>query len=243
MTIALVLVSHSALLAQGAAELAGQMAPDVPLLPAAGTRDGGLGTSLDVVSGAVERALAEADGVVMLADLGSAVLTVESALEIEDEWSGRVVLADAPFVEGAVAAAVAAQQGGSLDAVLAAAQEAGGTFAGSPPAAPTSSAAPAAAAEAAATTAAGGGGDVVTATVTVRNALGLHARPAAQLARAVADAGVPVSVGGVDGSSVLQLLALGATGGKELEVSASGPGAAEAVHLVVGLIESGFGES
>ncbi len=232
MTIALVLVSHSALLARGAIELAGQMAPDVPLLPAAGTREGDLGTSLDVVSGAVERALAEADGVVVLADLGSAVLTVESALEIEDEWSGRVALADAPFVEGAVASAVAAQQGGSLGAVLAAAEEAGGTFAGSAtaPAAPAVVPPP------------GAGGASVTERVTVRNPLGLHARPAAQLARVVADLGVPVSVGGVDGSSVLQLLALGATGGKELEVSASGEGAAEAVRAVVGLIESGFGE-
>ncbi|QAY70530.1 dihydroxyacetone kinase phosphoryl donor subunit DhaM [Xylanimonas protaetiae] len=235
MTVALVLVSHSALLAQGAVELAGQMAPDVPLLPAAGTLDGGLGTSLDIVTGAVERALVEADGVVVLADLGSAVLTVESALEIEDAWSGRVVLADAPFVEGAVAAAVAAQQGGALDAVQAAAQEAGGTFAASAPAAP----APPVAAEPGEATADG----VVTEHVTVRNPLGLHARPAAQLARAIADLGVPVSVGGVDGSSVLQLLALGATGGKELEVSARGAGAREAVRAVVGLIDGGFGEA
>ncbi|ACZ30187.1 dihydroxyacetone kinase, phosphotransfer subunit [Xylanimonas cellulosilytica DSM 15894] len=237
MAVALVLVSHSALLAQGAVELAGQMAPDVPLLPAAGTREGGLGTSLDVVTGAVERALVEADGVVVLADLGSAVLTVESALDLEDEWSGRVVLADAPFVEGAVAAAVTAQQGGSLGAVLAAAEEAGGTFRAS---------ASASVPEAAPAAVAGPSPDddgVVTARVVVRNALGLHARPAAQLARAVADLGVPVSVGGVDGSSVLQLLALGATGGKELEVSARGAGAQEAVRAVVGLVEGGFGEA
>ncbi|WP_425954534.1 dihydroxyacetone kinase phosphoryl donor subunit DhaM [Xylanimonas sp. McL0601] len=230
MTVALVLVSHSVRLAQGVAEIAAQMAPDVPILSGAGTLDGGLGTSLDVVQNAVERGLADADGVVVLADLGSAVLTVESALDLEDEWSGRVHLADAPFVEGAVSAAVAAQQGGSPRAVLAAAEEAGGTFAGSTPASGSTLGAPVP-------------DDVVTATVTVRNPLGLHARPAAQLARAVADLGVPVSVGGVDASSVLQLLALGATGGRELEVAARGAGAHEAVGSVVALIEGGFGEA
>lgn len=235
MAIALVLASHSALLAQGLAELAGQMAPDVAILPGAGTMDGELGTSLDVVQRAVERGLAEADGVVVLADLGSAVLTVESALEIEDEWSGRVRLADAPFVEGAVAAAVASQQGASLDAVLAAAEEAGGTFAASAPAAAESTAI-ASTEQPAATT------DLVTAHVTVRNPLGLHARPAAQLARAVADTGVPMTIGGADGTSVLQLLALGATGGAQLEVTARGTGARAAVDAVVGLIEGGFGE-
>jgi PTS hybrid protein len=233
---ALVLVSHSVTIADGVAELAGDMAPDVPILSGAGTLDGGLGTSLDHVARAVERALAAADGVVVLADLGSAVLTVESALDLEDEWSGRVVLADAPFVEGAVAAAVAAQQGGDVDAVRAAAEDAGGMFTratapwstapGSPPA----------------STASGPDG-VVTARVAVSNKLGLHARPAALLARAVADLGVPVTVDGVDASSVLRLLDLGATGGTEVEVRAEGAGAAEAVHAVVALIEGGFGEA
>ena len=54
---------------------------------------------------------------------------------------------------------------------------------------------------------------------------------------------MPVAIGGVDGSSVLQLLALGATGGKHLEVQARGEGAREAVAAVVGMIESGFGEA
>ncbi|WP_245993245.1 dihydroxyacetone kinase phosphoryl donor subunit DhaM [Xylanimonas allomyrinae] len=189
MTVALVLVSHSARLARGVVELAAQMAPDVEIVPGAGTIDGGLGTSLDVVQGAVERALAGADAVVVLADLGSAVLTVETALEIdEDEWSGRVHLVDAPFVEGAVAAAVAAQQGAGPDAVMAAAREAGESFA---PAA----GAPGAPADAAGPVAHDDEDGVVRASVTVRNPLGLHARPAAQLARAIADLGVPVSVG------------------------------------------------
>jgi PTS hybrid protein len=85
--------------------------------------------------------------------------------------------------------------------------------------------------------------DAVIARVTVRNPLGLHARPAALVARTVASLGVPVTVEGVDATSVLQLMALGATGGREIEVRAHGDGAEGAVATVVGLIEGGFGEA
>ncbi|MFS0698560.1 dihydroxyacetone kinase phosphoryl donor subunit DhaM, partial [Cellulomonas sp. 179-A 4D5 NHS] len=125
MRVGLVLVSHSRLLADGVVELARQMAPGVPLLAAGGDGHGGLGTSYD----AVERALAAAtDGgrsAVVLVDLGSALLTAESVLELADaDVAARVRVADAPFVEGAVAAAVRAQTGGSADDVLAAAESA-----------------------------------------------------------------------------------------------------------------------
>ena len=82
----------------------------------------------------------------------------------------------------------------------------------------------------------------LTATVVVRNPLGLHARSAAVLARAVADSGATVRVGGVDGTSVLQLMRLGAVGGQELTVVASGPGAQAALDAVVALVAGGFGE-
>ncbi len=121
--VGIVLVSHSAELARGLAALAGQVAgPDVRVEAAGGGPDAGLGTSADLV----ERAIARADrgaGVVVLADLGSAVLTVRSVLEHCD---GRVRLADAPLVEGAVAAAVIAAAGQPLDEVLRSAEEARG---------------------------------------------------------------------------------------------------------------------
>ncbi|WP_157602054.1 HPr family phosphocarrier protein, partial [Promicromonospora kroppenstedtii] len=79
-------------------------------------------------------------------------------------------------------------------------------------------------------------------TVTVRNPLGLHARPAALVSRKVAELGASVTIDGVDASSVLQLMALGATKGRELRVEATGDGAAEAVRTVAEMIESGFGE-
>lgn len=120
--VGIVLVSHSAGLAAGAADLAGQVGGGtVPVLAAGGTEDGGLGTSAEKVKEAVARAEAGA-GVLVLPDLGSAVLTVRAVLE--DLPDARVVLADAPFVEGAVAATVTAAAGADLRAVAKAAQEA-----------------------------------------------------------------------------------------------------------------------
>lgn len=122
-TTGLVLVSHSALLAGGAAELAAQMAPDVVLRPAGGTDDARLGTSVAVVDRAVTAVLdAGCEGVVLLADIGSATMTAESVLERRDD--PRLVLAYGAFVEGAVAAAVAAQSGGDAAGVVDAVAEA-----------------------------------------------------------------------------------------------------------------------
>jgi PTS hybrid protein len=122
--VGIVVVSHSADLARGLAELAGQMAgPDVRIEPAGGGPDGGLGTD----ESAVQRAIAGADqgdGVIVLGDLGSAILTVRTVLE--DSPNGHVRLVDAPLVEGAVAAAVMASAGRPMDEVAAAAEEARG---------------------------------------------------------------------------------------------------------------------
>jgi phosphoenolpyruvate---glycerone phosphotransferase subunit DhaM len=122
--VGIVLVSHSGPLAEGTAELAGQVGGGgVTVAAAGGTDDGRLGTSV----AKVQHALALADGgvgVVILPDLGSSVLTVRALLTESEDLPGQVVMADAPFVEGAVAAAVIAAAGGDLKAVLEAAQEA-----------------------------------------------------------------------------------------------------------------------
>jgi len=122
-TVGIVLVSHSAELAAGAAHLAAQVSGGtVTIIAAGGTDDGELGTS----AAKVERGLRLAEsgaGVVVLPDLGSAVLTVRAVLEDEDP-AINVVMADAPFVEGAVAATVTAAAGGDIKAVAAAAEEA-----------------------------------------------------------------------------------------------------------------------
>ena len=122
MSVALVIVSHSAKLADGIVELAEQMARDVPLRAAGGTDDGRIGTSFDKVYDAlIELRQADHD-VVILTDLGSATMTVESVLDfLDDDELEHVRFADGPLVEGAVAAAVTAQVGGTLAEVAQAA--------------------------------------------------------------------------------------------------------------------------
>ena len=122
-TVGIVLVSHSDELAAGAAHLASQVSGGtVTIIAAGGTDDGDLGTSAAKVADGLRRA-DQGAGVVVLPDLGSAVLTVKAVLEDHGE-AATVLLADAPFVEGAVAATVTAAAGGDVKAVAAAAEEA-----------------------------------------------------------------------------------------------------------------------
>lgn len=124
MTVGIVLVSHSAQLAQGLAEVAGQMAPNVAIRPAGGMEDGSVGTSFDRISDAI-RAADSGDGAVLLYDLGSGYLTAETAVEFLDgEQADRVVIVDTQFVLGAVSASIAANVGSDLRAVVGAALEA-----------------------------------------------------------------------------------------------------------------------
>ena len=120
--VGIVLVSHSPRLAAGLTDLLAQLGTeDVPIVVAAGTSDGRLGTSPDLVEAAV-LAADVGDGVVVIPDLGSAVLSVKVAMEHADP--ARVVIVDTPFVEGAVAAAVTASTGADLAAVVKSAREA-----------------------------------------------------------------------------------------------------------------------
>jgi PTS hybrid protein len=122
--VGIVVVSHSSALATGLAELAAQMAgPDVRIEAAGGLPDGGLGTDEDRVRAAI-RAANQGEGVVVLGDLGSAILTVRHVLE--RHGNGSVRLVDAPIVEGAVAAAVTASASMPLDDVARSAEEARG---------------------------------------------------------------------------------------------------------------------
>ncbi|MDQ0754589.1 dihydroxyacetone kinase phosphoryl donor subunit DhaM [Arthrobacter sp. B3I4] len=222
MTVRLVVVSHSAKIADGAVELAAQMAPDVMIIPAGGTDDGRIGTSLEKVLAALEQA-AGGSGVVVLTDLGSAVMTAESAVEFAAD-PGSVHLADAPLIEGLVAAAVSAQTGAGAETVKEAAEavyrppehrhaehehqqppEAQGDF------------------------------ELV-------NEAGMHARPAAKIAGALAGMDADVTVNGADGESMTELMMLGAGKGTILHVEASGPDAGKALEYLGDLIKAGFGE-
>lgn len=124
--VGIVLVSHSAAVAESVAELAKGLASGaaaVLVAPAGGRTDGGLGTSPELVASAAF-AVDRGAGVAVLVDLGSAVLTVKALLAEGDELPENTRLIDAPFLEGAVAAVVTASTGADLGAVEAAAKEA-----------------------------------------------------------------------------------------------------------------------
>ncbi len=230
MSVGLVIVSHSEKLAAGVVELAAQMAPEVRIVAAGGTEGAageaaGIGTSLERIMDALGAA-DSGDGVLILTDLGSAVMTAESALEIIGE-PRTAALADAPLVEGAIAAAVAAQSGAGLDTVRKAAEEAWRPADSAP--GPIGSP--------------GLDGDgVISADMVLINPMGLHARPAAALAGALGGMDVEISINDVDGQSVMMLMTLGAGEGTELHVRATGPDAEKAVDLVRNAVQDGFGE-
>jgi dihydroxyacetone kinase phosphotransfer subunit len=121
--VGIVVVSHSARIAAGTVELARQMAgPDLRIEGAGGMADGSLGTDAAVIMTAIEAADTGA-GVVVLVDLGSAVLATQTALELlGDGVAARVRLSGGPLVEGAVVAALQASIGDALEAVHAAAE-------------------------------------------------------------------------------------------------------------------------
>lgn len=110
-----VIVSHSGKLAEGVVDLAKMMASDVPMAAAGGLEDGSFGTSFERILEAVNEVYSE-DGVILLMDLGSAVMTAEMVLEsLEGQ---KLAMADCPLVEGAVVAAVNAAGGMSFDGIL-----------------------------------------------------------------------------------------------------------------------------
>ena len=122
--VGIVIVSHSPLVAKGTADMVRQMVGDeVPLAYCGGNSDGGLGTSVEAILNAIDSAWSEA-GVAILVDLGGAETNSEMAVEmLPEERSGRVVVCNAPIVEGAVIAATEASGGASLAIVKRTAEE------------------------------------------------------------------------------------------------------------------------
>ena len=110
--VGIVVVSHSEALAEGVVTLAREMgSPELALKAAGGTSEPGvLGTDAERVRAAIEEAMSE-DGVLVLMDLGSALMSVEFAVELLEDPPGRVLLREAPLVAGAVAGAAACRSG------------------------------------------------------------------------------------------------------------------------------------
>src|SRR4029450_12568560 len=238
--VGLVIVSHSATLAEGVAELARGMGAEVPIELAGGIEapEPALGTDAARVLDAIERA-DQGDGGVVFVDLGSAVLSAEMALDLlPPERRERVVLSEAALVEGAVAAAVTAKLGAPLADVVPAAR--GGLGAKATHLGSGETAAPEAAV-------ADGAGRTIT--LTVRNPLGLHARPAARFVQTAGgfDAGVSVTNlttgrGPASGRSLNALATLGVRQGHEITVAATGPKASEALAALEGPARRDFDE-
>jgi phosphotransferase system enzyme I (PtsI) len=260
--IGIVAVSHSARLGEAALELALQMVPgggvQVRVAAGAGTDADGtpiLGTDAAAVATAIDELAAECDGVLVLMDLGSAVMSAEMALEFRmSEVPVRLV--PAPFVEGLLAAVVAAAAGGDLDAV---AEEASTALAaktgqiGGPEPGPHSDrdAQPGSSSERSESKRGEDAFDQgeahrMTRVVTVRNPLGIHARPAALIAEASAGADVRLrrlpDGPEAPAASLSKLLVLGARQGDDLELSASGDGAEQALTRLAALFHDGFDE-
>lgn len=242
--VGLVLVSHSGNLAKGLTEVAKQMAPDVTVLPAGGTDNDRIGTSFERIEAMVTDVIDSGQAALVLSDLGSATMTAETVLETVD---GPAALVDAPFVEGAVAAAVAAQGGASLEEARAAAEAAIEAFARpqqtGPPqqeTGPQQQTGPQQSGDE--HPAAGPAPGELSRTLVLKNKLGLHARPAAMVARTAAEHDARVTVNGADAASVLALMGLALPGGAEVELRASGPAAQAAMAALVPQFEEGFGE-
>ena len=242
--VGLVLVSHSAQLAEGAADLARAMAGEEVRIVAAGGMappETALGTDAVRVAAAIEEAWSER-GVLVLMDLGSALLSAEMALELLPEGHRkRVLLSAAPLVEGAVAAAVASRLGEPIERVASEATsslDAKRAQVGGPSEA---SAAPA-----------DEPGPVlpgVETRIAVDIPLGLHARPAARLIRATAGLNAQVLAGNATtGSAMVTARSLNALAGlqvregHELLVTASGPDAQKAIDALRALAARRFDE-
>ena len=240
--VGLVVVSHSARVAEGVVELAREMGgEDVRIEPAGGMAEpaGAIGTDAELVKSAIERASDE-DGVLVLMDLGSALMTAEMAVEMADDAT-QVVLSEAPLVEGAIAAAATARGGATLDEVAAEARGALGPKAAQLGVEPATEPAAAPAEE----------GDDGGQTVRLRvdNRLGLHARPAARLVATARRFDAEVSLvnettgaGPANAGSLTGVATLGVRQGHEIVVRASGPDAGPALEAIQELAREGFGD-
>ncbi|MCA9948885.1 MAG: phosphoenolpyruvate--protein phosphotransferase [Anaerolineales bacterium] len=241
--VGIVIVSHSARLAAGVHELAEQMVQGkVPLASAGGIDDleNPIGTDAMQVYAAIESVYSD-DGVVVLMDLGSALLSAEIAVEfLPVEQQSKVVLSAAPLVEGTLAAAIQSSVGGTRDQVLAEAQNA-----------LTAKQAQLPGTQPEETTAVSSPTPPIKATheisLTIPNPQGLHARPAAQFVTTANQFAAEIQVHKADkqanAKSINQVATLGVRQGDVIVVKAVGDDAEDALTALQTLAAANFGES
>jgi phosphocarrier protein FPr len=245
--IGLVIVSHSRALAEALVDLVRQVSQqDVPIAIAAGIGPGReeFGTDAVEISEAIA-SVSSPDGVLVLMDLGSAVISAEMAVELlPEEGRRRVRFCAAPLVEGTIAAVVQAGLGSDLDTVC---REAAGALLpklehfGGPQPASASAPMPVSAAAVAE--------EICSVTLVLHNQHGLHARPAARFVQTSATYDATIQVtnltsgkGPVSARSLNALATLGAVRGDQILVLASGPQARAALDALQRLVIGNFGE-
>lgn len=245
----LLLVSHSKKLADGAAEMAGQMisSEKVRIATAAGIGENNqeLGTNAMEIAEALQNIYSE-DGILVLMDLGSAILSTEMALEIiPSEMKAKVRICPAPFVEGAISAGVQAGLGSDLDTVY---QEAVNSLKAKivqlvgdeveqvedEPSTEVDQEL---------------GDDSSEVTLIVPSEQGLHARPAALFVQTINSYDAKVMVknlsenkGPVEANSLLSVMLLAARKGHAVQISAEGPQKEDVIRALVDLFERNFDE-
>lgn len=251
MTVGLVIVSHSAQLARGVVQLAGQMTQGkTPIVAAGGAGGDILGTSVDIILEALQTIDAP-DGILILMDMGSALLSTEMALEfLDDERRSRVSMSAAPLVEGAVAAALEAAAGHTLAQVKAAADniaqleqlqhlkpipQSSEQFLPTEKAVTPTPAPPSSQSQA------------HSITLTLTNPAGLHARPASLFVQTAASFQSELHVQGrgrqVDATSIIGILSLGARQSDTITITAIGTDAEQALAALSELIRANFHEA
>lgn len=236
--IGLLIISHSASIASGVRELVEQMAQGkIAIAAAGGTIEGDLGTSADLIGQALDT-MTGVDEVLVLVDMGSAIMSAEVALEL----SGRPFkISSAPLVEGALVASVEATRPGvSLAEVAAAAERALETKASAlatdhphpPPAAPPPTAG-------------------VEMTLTITNKVGLHMRPAKDFVQTANRFGCTIRARNLNrperpagnAKSMIDVMKLGVASGHQVHLWAEGADAQAALDALSQLVADNFGEA
>lgn len=241
--IGILIISHSAAIARGVKELAEQMVQGrVAIAAAGGTHDGHLGTSIDLISSALDE-LHAADAVLTLVDMGSAVMSAEMALEL----SGRnFLITGAPLVEGALVAAVEAMRpDATLEQVAAVALRAleGKGLSTAPPAV----APPVEEAPPVQTPTAEPAAEV---TLTVTNKVGLHMRPAKEFVQTAMRFPCTLRVRNLDrperpdgnAKSMIDVMKIGVSSGQRIHIHATGAESTAAIEALSRLVFDNFGE-
>jgi phosphoenolpyruvate-protein phosphotransferase/dihydroxyacetone kinase phosphotransfer subunit len=250
MTVGLVIVSHSTQLAAGVAELAGQMAQGkTPIAVAGGAIDDLLGTSVDKILGAI-KSVDGPDGVLVLVDLGSAILATEMVLELlDDDQRDRICLSFAPLVEGAVAAALEASLGNVLTQVQQAAERTASSE-------QLKLLKPVTQTEVTPTPTIGSVAEQATPApktgtkevqLQLINPMGLHARPASLFVQTAGRFQARIQVLGrgreADATSIIGVLSLGVQQGDTIIIRASGTDANTAIAALEELVRASFYET